>query len=89
MHEDFKKKLKELIRSIYEKELGEISTTGSGEAYSTPFAFKDIGKGYKKKKKKKIKEELERKDLSLIRKMIRDVIADVIRDIWIKRTSWK
>ena len=88
MYEEFKKKLKELIRNICEKELEEITTTGNIDGYSTPFAFKDTGKGYKRKKKK-IKETLDSKDLSLIRKIIRDVIADVIRDIWIKRTSWK
>ena len=85
MHENFRKKLKELIKKLYEKELEEITTTGDVEGYSTPFAFS----GNKKKKKKKIKEVLDRNDLTAITKLIRDVVADIIRDIWIKRTSWK
>ena len=50
MDEKFKKKLKEFIKSLYEKELEEITTTGDVDGYSTPFAFKDDGKGYRKKK---------------------------------------
>ena len=56
MYEDFKKKLKQLIRNICEKELEEITTTSNIDGYGTPCAFKDTGKGYKRKKKK-IKEK--------------------------------
>lgn len=89
MDEQFKKKLKELIRKLYNSELEELTTTGNVDGYSTPFAFKDVGNGYKKKKKKKVNEALDKGDLTLITKLIRDVVADIIRDIWIKRTSWK
>ena len=88
MHEEYKKKLKELIRKLYEKELEEITTTGNVDGYSTPFAFNDTGKGYRKKKKKRMQEALDKKDIDSIKILIRKVVADVIRDIWIKRTAW-
>ena len=90
-------KLREIIKSILielqDEELEEVTTTGSIEGYSTPNAF-----GGKKKRKKLsttstgysvVKEELDKKDLLVIRKLIRDVISDVYRDIWLKRTAWK
>ena len=89
MDDNVKIRLKELIRKLCEKELDEITTTGNIDGYSTPFAFRDTGKGYKKKRQKRMKEALEQKDVGVIKKLIRDVVADIIRDIWIKRTSWK
>ena len=87
MDEQLKKKLKELIRKLYNDDLEELTTTGNVDGYSTPFAFKDVGNEYKKKKK--VNEALDKGDMTLITKLIRDVVADIIRDIWIKRTSWK
>ena len=89
MNNEFRKKLKELIRDIYEKELEEVTTTGDIDGYSTPFAFKDTKKGYRKQKKKNMQEALDSSDMSKIKILIRNVIADVIRDIWIKRTAWR
>ena len=89
MDDNVKTRLKELIRKLYEKELDEITTTGNIDGYSTPFAFHDTGKGYRKKRQKRMKEALEQRDMGVIKKLIRDVVADIIRDIWIKRTSWK
>ena len=96
-----KKSFNNLIKSLTEEvleeeELDEITVTGDIDGYNTPLAF--TGKKGKKKKKvistnstgyKVVKEELDKKDLELIKKVIRDVVADIIRDIWIKRTSWK
>ena len=87
MNNGFRKKLKELIRNIYEKELEEVTTTGDIEGYSTPFAFKDTEKEYKKKKN--MQEDLDKSDITAIKNIIRNVIADVIRDIWIKRSAWR
>ena len=89
--------LESLVEEILDEEdLEEITTTGSIDGYSTPFAFdpegEKIKKKYGKKKnthRKKIGEALEAKDIAIIRKLIRDVISDVYRDIWIKRNSWK
>ena len=89
MNEDIRFRLKELIRNLYEKELEEITTAGSIDGYSTPFAFRGTGKGYGKRKRKRMKEALESRDIGVIKKLIRDVVADILRDIWIKRTSWK
>ena len=36
-----------------------------------------------------VKEELDSKDLTIIKKVIRDVVGDIYRDIWLKRNSWK
>jgi hypothetical protein len=41
MHEQFKKRLKELINQIIKNELKELTTTGDVDGYSTPFAFDD------------------------------------------------
>ena len=100
-----KNRLKELIRSLIQKEISEtsnedeieeITVTGNVAGYNTPFAFSG-NKGKKKKNKVStnstgyniVKEVIDEKDIKIIKKLIRDVIADVYRDIWIKRTSWK
>ena len=82
------------LEIIDEDELDEITVTGDVEGYSTPNAFDPEGKKKKKKYKanshrRKIKEELDSKDLAIIKKVIRDVVGDIYRDIWLKRNSWK
>ena len=96
-----KKSFNDLLESLVEEildeeELDEITTTNDIGGYSTPFAFDPEGEKIKKKygKKKnshrrKIKEELDKKDLEIIKKVIRDVVGDIYRDIWLKRNSWK
>ena len=97
-----KKSFNDLLESLVEEildeeELAEFNTTGSvGGAYSTPFAFDPEGEKIKKKygnkknsHRRKIKEELDSKDLAIIKKVIRDVVGDIYRDIWLKRNSWK
>ena len=89
--------LETLINEIInEEELDEITVTGNIDGYNTPMAF--TGKKGKKKKKKVatnstgfsiVKEELDSKDLAIIKKVIRDVVGDIYRDIWLKRNSWK
>jgi len=96
-----KKHFNEILKTltleiVEEEELDEITTTGDVDGYSTPMAFTS-GAGKKKKKNiatnstgfSVVKEELDSKDISVIKKLIRDVIADVYRDIWLKRNSWK
>ena len=95
----FKELVKKLTMELLDEEsLEEITTTGSVDAYSTPFAFSDGGKEDEERKKKMIKkstgyelvkEALDEKDLKVISKLIRDVVGDIIRDIWLKRNSWK
>jgi len=90
----FNEVLKQLTLEIIEEdELDEVTVTGDGEGYGTPFAFDPEGKKKKKRKKNsyraKIKEELDSKDLAIIKKVIRDVVGDIYRDIWLKRNSWK
>ena len=91
----FNEILKQLTLEIIEEdELDEITVTGDVEGYSTPNAFDPEGKKKKKKYKanshrRKIKEELDSKDLAIIKKVIRDVVGDIYRDIWLKRNSWK
>ena len=90
----FNEILKQLTLEILEdEELDEITVTGDIDGYSTPFAFDPEGKKKKKRKKNsyraKIKEELDSKDLAIIKKVIRDVVGDIYRDIWLKRNSWK
>ena len=96
-----KKSFNDLLESLVEEildeeDLDEITTSAEAGAYSTPFAFDPEGEKIKKKFKskpnshrKKIGEDLESKDIEIIKKLIRDVIGDVYRDIWIKRNSWK
>ena len=93
----FNNLLESLVEEILdEEELEEMTTTNDIAGYSTPFAFDPEGEKIKKKygKKKnshrrKIKEELDKKDLEIIKKVIRDVVGDIYRDIWLKRNSWK
>ena len=92
MHEQFKKRLKELIRKIINNELQELTTTGDIDGYSTPFAFDDTNEpGSRKKKKearKNIKEELDEKDMKKIKSIVRKIVSNVLRDIWLKRSAW-
>ena len=92
----FNKILKQLTFEIFKEELDEINVTGDAAGYETPFAFDPEGKNIKKKfgrkknsHRRKIKEELDSKDLAIIKKVIRDVVGDIYRDIWLKRNSWK
>ena len=90
----FNEILKQLTLEIIEEdELDEVNVTGDAAGYQTPFAFDPEGKKKKKRKKNsyraKIKEELDSKDLAIIKKVIRDVVGDIYRDIWLKRNSWK
>ena len=79
--------LRQLALEIMEEdELDEITTTADVAGYSTPFAF---SKKKRKKKKIGVNEELDKKDLDIIKKVIRDVVGDIYRDIWLKRNSWK
>lgn len=84
------------------EEVDEITSTGNADGYSTPGAFKKTnGKkkrnaGFAKGHKKPnvfgysvVKEQLDKKDVEVIKKLIRDVISDVYRDIWLKRSVWK
>ena len=93
-----KKHFNEIIKSLAEEILDEITTTGNVDGYMTPFAFR--GKSKKGKKKNKeistnstdyelVKEALNDKDLKQITKLIREVVANILRDIWLKRTTWK
>ena len=94
-----KKLFKELVKKLTmelldEESLEEITTTGSVDAYSTPFAFGKMKKKRKKNIEKQtgydfVSEALGDKDLKQINKMIRDVVGDIIRDIWLKRNAWK
>ena len=92
MHEQFKKRLKELICKIINNELQELTTTGDVDGYSTPFAFDDTDEpGSRKKKKearKNIKEELDEKDMKKIKLIVRRIVSNVLRDIWLKRSAW-
>ena len=93
----FKELVKKLTMELLDEEsLEEISTTAGVDGYQTPFAFSS--KEDEKKKKKRLKkstgykfvtENLDKKDLEIIRKLIRDVVGDILRDIWLKRTAWK
>ena len=94
--------IKSVLRELQDEEIDEVTVTGDADGYSTPNAFK---KSSGKKNKKAghdgghgkpdvfgfsvVKEELDKKDLEVIRKLIKDVISDVYRDIWLKRSVWK
>ena len=95
--------LKEFIRShvndLYTEELlREMTVTSNIEGYNTPFAFTGgNNKGKKKKHRistnstgyKVVKEEVDNKDIKLIKLIIRDEVTQILRDIWIKRAAWK
>ena len=96
-----KKHFNEIIKSLTEEildeeDLDEITVTNDIEGYNTPF-FLQGSKGKKKKKKistnstgySVVSEDLDKRDLDIIRKLIKDVVADIYRDIWLKRNSWK
>ena len=100
LKEDIKFDYKESynVTDKIEEELDEITVTGDIAGYESPMAFTGGDEKGKKKKRKIstnstgyniVKEELDSKDIQLIKKLIRDVISDVYRDIWIKRNSWK
>ncbi len=88
-------RLKELVRTILQKDLEEITTTGDVDGYSTPNAF---AKNKKKRNKDlevalratgySLAEEIDSKDEQSIKKMIRKEVAAILRDIWIKRGVW-
>ena len=93
----FNRVIKTLALEIFKnKELDEITATDDVAGYDTPLAF--TGKKGKKKKKKVatnstgynvVSEELDNKDIKVVRKLIRDVVANILRDIWLKRSVWK
>jgi hypothetical protein len=90
-------------RHQVKKEL-EITSTGSGEAYSTPYAFTnneyDKNKkermkrlGYKRVpndvlKKNFVKEDISARQEEEIREMIRQEIALIFFDLFKKRNTW-
>ena len=87
--------VKELVSSLFNKKLKEITTTASIDAYQTPYAFSK--KGMKKKRKKNIEkqtgykfidEALSDNDMKNIKKEIRKEVSSILFDIWIKRSSW-
>jgi len=87
--------VKELVSSLYNKKLKEITTTASIDAYETPLAFKNKGLSRKKKKNiekqtgyKFVDEALSNDDIKKIKKQIRKEVSDILFDIWIKRNSW-
>ena len=82
----FNKILKQLTFEIFKEDLDEINVTGDAAGYETPNAF---SKKKRKQKKIGVNEELDSKDLAIIKKVIRDVVGDIYRDIWLKRNSWK
>ena len=83
LEKNFKRLIKIYATEILDGGLKEITTTGDIDGYSTPYAFS------KKKKKKKVNEEIEDKDLKVLKLIIRDEVAGILRDIWLKRTTWK
>ena len=94
----FKELVKKLTMELLDDEsLEEITATGNVDGYSTPFAFRGRGKKSKKKNKEistnstdyeVVKEALDEKDLTQIKKLIKAVVGDIIRDIWLKRSAW-
>ena len=96
---NFKKQIKLAILEVLndkELELDEITATANIDGYMTP-NFLSGKKGKKKKKQfstistgyELVNEELEKRDIKLIRLIIRDTIADVLYRIWVKRNAWK
>ncbi len=93
-----KKSFNDLIKSLTTEILDEITVTDDIDGYNTPFAFSGNSSKNKKKKKKysttstgytMVSEDLNNKDVKVIRKLIRDVVANILRDIWLKRNVWK
>ena len=93
-----KKSFKNLIESLAEELLDEMSSTDNIDGYNTPFAFGGDSSNGKAKKKRIstnstgydiVKETLDNKDLKQITKLIKNVVGDILRDIWIKRSVWK
>jgi len=96
VHIKTKKIFKELVTNLTNEVLEEMTTTDDAEGYLTPKFLQ--GKTGKKKKKQIstnstgyeiVNEEVNEKDLKMIKKLIRDVVANILRDIWLKRTTWK
>ena len=98
---DIIERIKNLVRNevndIYlESMLKEMTVTSDIQGYDTPLAF-TAGKGKKKKKQistnstgyKIVKEEVDGKDIKLIKLIIRDEVADILKNIWLKRSAWK
>ena len=99
LNKNFKNQIKLAILEVLndkELELDEITATGNIDGYMTP----NFLSGKKGKKRKKVfstistgyelvNEELEKRDIKLIRLIIRDTIADVLYRIWVKRNAWK
>tara|TARA_B100001094_G_scaffold132547_1_gene128418 strand:- start:1588 stop:1908 length:321 start_codon:yes stop_codon:yes gene_type:complete len=95
----FNEIVKSLVKEILKDEdLEEITATGNVAGYNTPNAFSDGSKKSKKKKKKYsttstgysvVSEDIDNKDIKVIKKLIRDVVANILRDIWLKRNAWK
>tara|TARA_B100000287_G_scaffold343150_1_gene330032 strand:+ start:1756 stop:2055 length:300 start_codon:yes stop_codon:yes gene_type:complete len=90
--------IRKLIEEIEDEEIEEATVTGNVAGYNTPMAFTGgKGKGKKKKKKistnstgyKQIKEDINDKDLKLIKSVIRNEVADILKTIWLKRATWK
>lgn len=73
--------------------MDEITTTAATPGFETPYAF--TGKKKKKKNLSKntgynfVKEELDTRDLKLIKILIRDEVAEIFKNLWIKRGSWR
>ena len=90
--------IRKLIEEIEDEEIEEATVTGNVAGYNTPMAFTGgKGKGKKQKKKistnstgyKQIKEDINDKDLKLIKSVIRNEVADILKTIWLKRATWK
>lgn len=88
--------LRNLVNDSIEEMGGvdEITTTAATPGYQTPYAF--VGKKRKKKKDytnstgyNVVKEELDTRDLKLIKILIRDEVAEIFKNLWIKRGSWR
>ena len=90
-----RKSFNDLITSLSEEIIDEMTTTGDIAGYNTPFAFSSKKSGKRKKKVATnstgydLVEGIDEKDIKKIKQLIRNVIANVIRDIWIKRSTWK
>ena len=87
--------VKELVSSLFQKKLSEITTTASIDTYQTPYAFSK--NGMKKMSKKNIEkhtwykfvdEALSTDEIKQIKKQIRKEVSDILFDIWVKRSSW-